>query len=198
MKAMTTHIRRPGVAKTLSALLSDEINANASDVSNYVHDWLPGDINKIQQILAMELKYVSNTIDLGKRLDSVKGEEAMRLVYPNAGLNKATDVITLKSAIGILSLIEAKFLVKFACKGPFGGCGSFKERISGKFLAMERQMVPDNENIDSLRVLVVSEEQFPFSVNHIRALMNDNYPSGSFSDDGKSEAKMIKGLFINI
>ena len=191
MKSMTTYIRRPGIAKSLLTLLSEEINANARDVCNYTKDWQPNDIETIRQKLATENESIANAGDLDKWLDSVKGEEAMRVVYPCAGSIKATDVITLKSVSGTLSLIEAKYLIKFACTGPFGGCGSFKKRVSGKFLEMENQMIPDNEDIDSLRVLVVSEEQYPFSVNHIRALMSENNPPGTFSDDGKTHTYVL-------
>ena len=191
MKAMTMFIQRPGNARTLSSLLSDEIAANEREVSNYTNDWYQDDINTIKQILEKENRNITNAVNLGDRSDSVKGEEAMRLVYPAAGSNKATDVITIKSTNNTLSLIEAKYLIKFSCKGPSGGCGSFKQRISGKFLAMENQMIPDKENIDPLRVLVVSEEQFPFSVNHIRALMAEDYPPGTFSDDGKTHEYVL-------
>ena len=186
MKAMTRHILSPGVARSLSSLLSDEISANARDVRNYVKDWKPYDIDAIQQILSKEQGKVNQLADLRERLDSVKGEEAMRVVYPTAVLHKAADVITIKANTSSLSLIELKYLIKFASKGPFGGCGSFRERISGKFREMERQMIPDGENINPLRVLVVTEEQFPFSVNHIRALMSEDYPPGTFSDDGQA------------
>ena len=191
MKSMTTYIRRPGIAKSLSTLLLEEINANARDVCNYTNDWQPNDIETIRQKLEKESKNIVKTEELGKWLDSVKGEEAMRVVYPHAGLNKATDVITLKNISDMLTLIEAKYLIKFACTGPFGGCGSFKARVSGKFLEMENQMMPDEENIDSLRILVVSEEQYPFSVNHIRTLMGENNPPGSFSDDGKTHTYVL-------
>ena len=188
---MTRFIQSPGIGRTLSALLTEEIAANGKDVSNYVNDWQPNDIKTIRQKLEKENGNIANAVDLGEQSDSVKGEDAMRSVYPAAGSNKATDVITLKNTSGMLSLIEVKYLIKFACKGPFGGCGSFKQRISGKFLAMENQMIPDEEEIDPLRVLVVSEEQFPFSVNHIRALMAEDYPPGTFSDDGKTHAYVL-------
>ena len=188
---MTEFINCPGNARTLSSLLSDEIVTNEREVSNYVNDWQPDDIKRIKQILEKENEAITNAADLSKQSDSVKGEEAMRQVYPDTGSKKATDVITLKSQTGTLSLIEVKYLMKFACKGPFGGCGSFKERISGKFLDMECQMIPDEESIDPLRVLVVSEEQFPFSVNHIRSLMAEDYPPGTFSDDGKTHTYVL-------
>ncbi len=184
MKAMTEHISRPDVATSLSLLMSEEISANERDVQKYVHDWLPGDIEKIKPILASEKEYILNSDDLSKKNDSVKGESAMLGVYSAAGENKATDAITLKET-GALLLVEAKYLIKLGCKGPFGGMGSFKERVAEKFNAMEKQMIPDGETIEPLRVLVVTEEQLPFSIEHIRMLAAGDYPSDAFSSDGK-------------
>jgi len=190
MRAMTAYIARPGVATTLASLMADEIKDNAENVVNYTENWTPEDIGKVQPLLAQERNVVSMTDSLSAQVDSAKGESAMVAAYAANGQKKATDIVTQKGC-GELALTELKYLVKFASKGPFGGRGSFRERISDKFYEMSRLMESDGESVDPLRIIVVTEEQFPYSVNHVRALVDGGYASGSFSCDGRKHPYVL-------
>lgn len=182
---MSAYIATSGVATTLSLLLQSEIDANATSVLNYTHDWTPVDMRNVQPLLAAEKNAIQSAVSLGAKNDSVKGESAMQIAYATRLQQKAVDVITQKGS-GSLALIELKYLIKFASMGPFGGRGSFKTRIADKFCSVSNMMEPDGESLDPLRILVVTEEQYPYSVNHVRALLDGEYPVGTFSSDGKS------------
>ena len=180
MKSMTTHINTIGVALELGRLLCDEIATNKREVSANPQ-WSPADRNTV--FLAMDAE--STRISLNKNLysskDSVKGETAMSAVYLGYS-GKAVDIITLHAGADLV-LMEAKYLIRVGGCGPFGGPASFKSRVSGKFNDMIAKMCPDGEIIRQLRIVVVTDEQLPFSIAHIRGLLNAGYPPGSFSSD---------------
>jgi len=188
---MTAYIKNGTFTKSLAVLMAEEIATNATDVCNYGDmDWSPEDKRKIHPILIAETAIIEDTATLSKKTDSVKGEEAMQAVYATSEQKKATDAIVLKD-VGTLSLIEAKYLIKFASKGPFGGLGSFKARISQKFDTMAELMAKDGETLEPLRIIVVSEEQLPYSINHVRALVEGAEPSETFSNDGKKHQYVL-------
>lgn len=189
MHAMTSYFAAPGVVKSLATLMADEIADNKAAVPNYTQ-WSSGDIDTAQEILTAELTTVNSEQGLNGATDSVKGEDAVKVAYPSALQRKAVDAIT-RTNPNAFALTEAKYLMKFSCKGPFRGPAAFKERISGKFNGMAGCMVPDGETIDPLRIIVVAEEQLPYSVMHIRTLLDSEYEDGSFSDDGQKYEYVI-------
>ena len=183
MHAMTSYFAAPGVVKSLAALMAKEIADNKAAVPNYTQ-WSSDDIDTAQEILTAELATVNSEQGLNGAADSVKGEDAVKTSYPSAQQRKAVDAIT-RTSPNAFALTEAKYLMKFSCKGPFRGPAAFKKRISGKFNEMAACMVPDGEAIDPLRIIVVAEEQLPYSVMHIRSLLDSEYEDGSFSEDGR-------------
>ena len=192
MKSMTAYIQNGTFTKKLAILMSDEIRANAQDVNNYSDmDWSPDDKKKIQSILMEEIKLIENTADLYEKNDSVKGEDAMQAVYSSGGQQKkATDAIVLRG-MGTLTLVEAKYLIKYASKGPLGGYGSFRIRISQKFDTMIDTLTTDGEIVEPLRVIVVTEEQLPYSINYVRSLVDCDYSAKTFSSDGKKHLYVL-------
>lgn len=184
MKAMTAYITGSSNAMALGALLAVEIADNKVNVHQY-RDWAENDKEVICSILAEEESVLKSSQDLYSPIDSVKGEDAMKAVYSSNVQDKATDAIT-KMANGVLVLTEAKYLVRFGGRGPFRGRDTFKQRVSGKFNEMARKLLPDGENMSPLRIIVTTDRQFPISINYIRAMMSQNDPVGSYSDDGKA------------
>lgn len=183
MKAVTALFSDPSNVRTLADIMKTEICDNRTNVAKY-KDWSAIDQRIAVMILNLEADIINQTHELDATQDSLKGEKAMKDAYPSFDEKKATDSITM-IADGVLVLTEAKYLYRFGGKGPFGGRGSFKQRISGKFLEMAESMVPDGETISPLRVIVVSEPQLPFSINHVHSLIESNDTSGSYSEDGK-------------
>lgn len=181
MKAMTNHIQSTGTAMALGVIMSNEIMCNKSEVS-INPDWSNEETEAVAQVMDAELAVLQTSVDLYGRNDSVKGENAMQTVYPKYA-GKATDAITLCDD-GALALSEAKYLIKVGGRGPFGGPASFKNRVSGKFNDMKNSLAGDGESTSPLRIVVVTEEQLPLSIIHVRGLLNADYPHGSFSSDG--------------
>jgi len=184
MKSMTAHLSTPANVKTLGDLMSAEIGDNKSALPRYA-DWSEDDKRVVCLILDGEKDVIKKLAGLSSSADSVKGEDAMKIVYPSANQKKATDAVT-KLLNGVLVLSEAKYLMRFGGKGPFGGVGSFRDRVSGKFLEMTRAMVPDGESLSPLRVIVVSDRQLPLSINHVKALLDRKEPDGAYSEDGRA------------
>lgn len=184
MKLMTAHFSTSPNVKTLGELMTAEILVNKTSLSNN-SDWADFDKKIISIILGDEISSIENTENLANPVDSLKGERTMAEVYPSVTQKKAADAIT-RLPTGVLTLTEAKYLIRYGGKGPFGGRSSFKKRISDKFLEMERTMLPDGENLSQLRVLVVSERQLPISINHVKTLVSSNDSPGSYSTDGKT------------
>lgn len=189
MHAMTSYFAASGVVKSLATLMADEIADNKAAVPNYTQ-WSSGDIDTAQEILTAELTTVNSEQSLNGATDSVKGEDVVKVAYPSALQRKAVDAIT-RTNPNAFALTEAKYLMKFSCKGPFRGPAAFKERISGKFNEMTHCMVPDGETLNPLRIIVVAEEQLPYSVMHIRSLIDSEYQDGSFSEDGQKYEYVI-------
>lgn len=188
MRAMTSYFASSGAVKSLSDLMADEIADNKASVPKY-SQWSADDIKTADAILTQELGGVTSVSELSTAIDSVKGEDAVKAVYPGAQQRKAVDAITATSSG--YALTEAKYLMKFGCKGPFRGPSAFNERISGKFLEMANCMRPDGETVIPLRIIVVSENQLPYSVMHIRALLDSEYQDGAFSADGQKHEYVI-------
>lgn len=182
MKLMTVYFSSTPNIKTLSELMTAEILGNKVSLSNN-SDWSDSDKKIISIILDDEKSIIDKEPNLANLTDSLKGEQAMAVVYPATTQKKAADAIT-RLSTGALVLTEAKYLIRYGGKGPFGGRSSFKNRISGKFLEMERTMRPDDEKLSPLRVLVVSERQLPISINHVKSLVDSNDSPGSYSEDG--------------
>ena len=182
MKAMTSHIQASGVASEIGMLMQEEISANKLEASSNPQ-WSDPDRSAAFCTMDAESARISAMADLYLRKDSVKGEDAMVAAY-HGYAGKAVDVITLHIR-GDLVLMEAKYLIRLGGRGPFGGPASFKSRVSGKFNDMAIVMGADGESIRQLRIIVVTEAQLPFSIAHIRGLLNASasYPPGSFSSD---------------
>ena len=149
-------------------------------------DWPKSEKEQVVFSLDKEKVCISEVICSSRRTDSLKGEDAMFRVYNYTG--KATDIITLKED---LCLIELKYLIKQGGLGPFGGPSSFRKRISDKFLDMGNKLSSDGEKVNSLRIVVVTESQYPYSLGHIHGLLNSGYPAGTFSSDDKEYQYML-------
>lgn len=198
MKGMSTYIRRPGVACSVESVLGDELSQSIGEVLGR-SDWPNQEILKCNSALAKES---ARMLGVAPSLrDSVKGEEAMEVVY--AHTEAAADAITL-SPIGCLSLAECKYGIKYGGAGPFRNSATFTRDIAKKFDKMEQKLLADQETVRRLRVLVVSWDQLPFTIAHIKALEQMNLPVGSFSSDKKnhlyvvcstSEVRRLTGAF---
>lgn len=184
MKAMTAYIMTPSNADALETLMAAEIVGNKANLPQY-SDWAENDKGIICSILDEEYQVLCSLQNPSCAIDSVKGEEAMKVVYRSNVQGKATDAIT-RLANGVLVLTEAKYLMRFGGKGPFRGRDSFRQRVSGKFNEMAKKMQLDGENVSPLRVIVTTGRQFPISVNHIQAMVAQDDPVGSYSDDGRA------------
>ena len=185
MKAMTSYFAVSSDVKSLGVVMTDEMADNKSDLQNYSNtDWPPSDKRMATKLINEETAIVSKLTCLQATVDTVKGETAVAVAYPSAIQQKATDAIT-KLPNGVLVLSEAKYLMKYAGKGPFRGPKAFKERISGKFNEMADTMLPDGESLAPLRVIVVTEKQLPYSIAHVQALSAAKNPPGSFSEDNQ-------------
>lgn len=198
MNAMSTYIGLPGVADSVEDVLKDELSRSATEILGR-SDWSNQEIVKCNNALSNESARV---LGFSSSLrNSVKGEDAMNVVYTNTGA--ATDVITL-SPVGHLSLAECKYGIKYGGTGPFRSSDAFVRDIAKKFDMMEQRFLRDQETIRRLRVLVVSWNQLPFTIAHIRALEQMNLPVGSFSTDKKrhlyvvcstTEVRKLMGVF---
>lgn len=185
MKAMTTYIRRPSVGSSVEDVLATELSKSADDVLRR-SDWPNQEIEKCNNALSIES---SRMLGIKSSLrDSVKGEIAMKIVYANTGA--ATDVITLSPA-GYLSLAECKYGIKYGGAGPFRNSATFVQDIAKKFDKMEQRLLDDQETVRQLRVLVVSWDQLPFTIAHIKALEQMSLPIGSFSTDKKQHLYVV-------
>lgn len=181
MKDMTRFISSGQNARTLCVLCADEIDDHFRQLPAYNEtDWPQAEKVPAMQALSDERGRVLACSKLSCVVDSVKGEDAMKSVYGHAG--KAADIITLQAP---LRLVELKYLVKVGGVGPFGGPGSFKKRIADKFLAMGDVLSADGEMVSTLRIIVTSEGQYPYSLAHVHGLLDSKYPAGSFSSDAK-------------
>lgn len=183
MKAMTAHIQSSGDALEIGTLMRDEIAANKREVTANPQ-WSESDRKAAFLAMDTESTRILSTASLYSHKDSVKGENAMAAAY-RGYMAKAVDVITLHGS-GELVLMEAKYLIRLGGRGPFGGPSSFKSRVSDKFSDVAGVMRADGERIKQLRIIVVTDEQLPFSTAHIHGLLNasPSYPPGSFSSDG--------------
>ena len=198
MNAMSTYIRLPGVANSVEDVLKAELSRSATEVLCR-SDWPNQEIVKCNNALSNES---ARMLGFASSLrDSVKGEEAMRVVYANAGA--ATDVITL-SPVGHLSLAECKYGIKYGGTGPFRSSAAFARDVAKKFDKMEQTLLKDQETVRRLRVLVVSRDQLPFTIAHVKALEQMNLPVGSFSTDKRkhlyvvcstTEVRELAGMF---
>lgn len=185
MKAMSTYIGMPGVASSAEDVLKAELSRSAAEVLGR-SDWPSQEIVKCNNALSNE---TARVLGLSSSLqDSVKGEDAMKVVYANAGA--ATDAITL-SPLGHLSLAECKYGIKYGGTGPFRSSAAFVRDIAKKFDKMEQRLLRDQEKVRRLRVLVVSWDQLPFTIAHIKALEQMDLPVGSFSTDKKRHLYVI-------
>ena len=182
MQRMSSHFSVAPL-QSLKDLMAFEIADNQEQVKHYT-DWSDEDKKRIAPILDSELHELEHCLTLTHTIDSLKGETAMRKVYPSVQQEKATDAIT-RLPNGTLVLTEAKYLLRYGGMGPFGGISSFRKRISSKFLEMDKTMLADGEVIAPLRVIVVTQEQLPFSISHIEALVSAEHPRGVYSEDGK-------------
>ena len=180
MKAMTAHICATGNASELGTLMREEIATNKQEASANPQ-WSVADRDAAFFAMDAESSRIDTLPNLYSSRDSVKGETAMEAVYPEYS-GKAVDAITLHDG-GDLVLMEAKYLIRVGGRGPFGGPASFKSRVSEKFNEMAVKLVADNEMVRQLRIVVVTDAQLPFSINHIHKLLNAGYPPGSFSSD---------------
>lgn len=194
---MSTYIRLPGVANSVEDVLKAELSRSAAEVLCR-SDWPNQEIVKCNDALSNES---ARMLGFASSLrDSVKGEEA-KVVYANAGA--ATDVITL-SPVGHLSLAECKYGIKYGGTGPFRSSAAFARDVAKKFDKMEQTLLKDQETVRRLRVLVVSRDQLPFTIAHIKALEQMNLPVGSFSIDKRkhlyvvcstTEVRELAGMF---
>lgn len=185
MNAMSTYIRLPGVANSVEDVLKAELFRSATEVLCR-SDWPNQEIVKCNNALSNES---ARMLGFASSLrDSVKGEEAMRVVYANTGA--ATDVITL-SPVGHLSLAECKYGIKYGGTGPFRSSAAFARDVAKKFDKMEQALLNDQESVRRLRVLVVSRDQLPFTIAHIKALEQMNLPVGSFSTDKRKHLYVV-------
>lgn len=187
MKEMSKYFEAGVGVSSFYDLCVAEIDEHLHQLPLYSdHDWPVLEKEQVVSSLNMEKVCISEVINSSQQTDSVKGESAMLTVYNYTG--KATDIITLKSD---LHLTELKYLIKKGGLGPFGGPSSFRARISDKFLNMGERLLSDEERVNSLRILVVTESQFPFSLGHIHGLLNSGYPAGTFSSDHKKYRYML-------
>lgn len=181
MKRMSSYIAGTGNAIHLAALCTAEIDDHLEKLPAYGNqDWPDSEKQRIALILEKEASCIVSCTQLSATIDSVKGESAMQEVY--AYQKKASDIITLHNC---LVLIELKYLIKVGGVGPFGGPSSFKKRVSDKFLEMGVVLVEDAEQVHPLRIIVTSEEQYPYSLAHIHGLIDSEFPPGSFSSDNQ-------------
>ena len=181
MKAMSSYISAGSNAHMLSKVCVDEIEDHFQQLPSYgEQDWSQSEKQRVINVLQDEKERISLCADLSRVADSVKGETAMEAVYQHTG--KAADIITLQTS---LYLTELKYLIKVGGLGPFGGPGSFRKRIADKFLAMYGVLTHDGEVVNPLRIIVATEEQYPYSLAHVHGLLDSQYPSGSFSSDNK-------------
>ena len=140
-------------------------------MSTYIR--LPGVANSVEDVLKAELS---------------RSATEMRVVYANTGA--ATDVITL-SPVGHLSFAECKYGIKYGGTGPFRSSAAFARDVAKKFDKMEQALLNDQESVRRLRVLVVSRDQLPFTIAHIKALEQMNLPVGSFSTDKRKHLYVV-------
>lgn len=178
MNLMTNHILQPQAPNAFAKLLRDELSENARAVLGRA-DWSNDEILRCQDAIDNTIAKIHVSPNATK--DSVKGEEAMGNVYGYG--NKASDIITLHGS-GVLKLSECKCAIKIGGMGPFRSPQAFCRSVSDKFYHMGIKLLSDGESISPVRVIIVNDQQFDFSVAHIQALMQDNYPQGSFSCDG--------------
>lgn len=181
MKRMSSYIAGVGNAKCLAALCIAEIDDHLEKLPAYGNqDWPDGEKQRIVFILRKEVATITQCARFSGVIDSVKGEAAMQEVY--AYRKKAVDVITLHDC---LVLTELKYLTKVGGVGPFRGPCSFKKRVSDKFLEMGVALAEDAEQVRPLRIIVTSEEQYPYFFAQIHGLIDSGFPAGSFSSDNR-------------
>lgn len=182
MKSMSSYISVGSNAHMHSKVCVDEIEDHFRQLPSYrEQDWSQSEKERVIRVLQDEKDRIFSCPDLSRVADSVKGEAAMGAVYLHTG--KAADIITLHTS---LCLAELKYLIKVGGVGPFGGPGSFKKRIADKFLVMHDVLTNDGEAVNPLRIIVATENQYPYSLAHIHGLLDSQYPSGSFSSDNKT------------
>lgn len=181
-RAMSARFCVTGVRKTLQRLVVDELSANVGQVRRYgTSDWSESEKDALISVLNEEADRVGSIGALAIRDDSVNGDDEMPIAYSGYGDQKV-DVVT-QLASGRLVLSEAKFVVKIDGLGPFGGPGSFRSRISDKFLDVYKTLEADGEAVDAIRIIVVTKEQLQLSIAHVHGLLDGGYPSGTFSSD---------------
>lgn len=185
MKRMTTYIRQSDNVRSAEDVLTAELSKSNEEVLRR-SDWPNQEIEKCNRALAIETARMLG-VESSLR-DSVKGEVAMKIVYVHTGA--AADVIIL-SSVGYLSLAECKYGIKYGGAGPFRNSASFVQDIAKKFDKMEQRLLEDQETVRRLRVLVVSWEQLPFTIAHIKALEQMELPIGSFSTDKKKHMYVV-------
>ncbi len=176
---MSSYIADSGNAMCIAKLCYAEIDDNLNNLLPSPNsDWSDSERRCIKVVLGNEVSNIARFLAHHDINDSVKGESAMREVYNYD--KKAVDIITGNNC---LVLSELKYMIKVGGVGPFGGPGSFKKRVSDKFLEMNHVLDKDSEQVSPLRVIVTNEEQYPYFVAQIHGLIDSQDKPGEFSSD---------------